>query len=89
MQPANAHEISETSGIHRFGIENVMAFCAVTRGGASAPNRVVRNITPAGRPVVHACGWSDFQVRPDEILSVVPKPGVIPERDETGEGSNP
>ena len=89
MQPAKAHETSTNLKIPRFRNGNVITFRAVTRGGAPALSRVIKDITSAGRPVVHAHGWPDFQVKPDEILNVIPKTGVIPERDETGEGSNP
>lgn len=48
-------------------------FKAATRLGFRAAWRTVRGFDNWGRPLVGYAGWSDFIVRPSEILEVAPK----------------
>ena len=47
-----------------------ITFKAVTRWSCSKATRVIQGITLNGRPEVRYGGWSNFVIRPEEIIKI-------------------
>ncbi len=54
----------------KFKVGDLLTFKAATRYSYRKATRKIVSIDHYGRPCVRYCGWSEFIVRPNEILSV-------------------
>jgi len=54
----------------QFSVGDWLTFKAATRSDYRKARRKITGIDEMGRPMVGYAGWTDFVVRPDEIIKV-------------------